>query len=345
MASQKEVFETLLMMGYEQVKLDAAWAHSNNRSVEGIVDWIDSHPDGAPPVSLSAPATQTPAPQSAASANVNISKYVKAELVADVQKRGFSQLIAEKAVLMSGNESVEKALQWVEAHKADKDFEEPVVIEEKPQMSAEEAALKAKELQDRIRAKMKAEEEKNALEAEKQRVRMGKELTEQRRVMEEQQKKRDLEEYLRRKEQDERDREEMVRVLEADKKARFGDKYVEATKAKSRSTKEELNDTYDKMYKIYRMGELSTLHTCIKTLASIVSKVVANPADAQYREINALNPNFCQRVKDVIGGVQMLLTMGFQERDSKFIMDKVDLDKLKEIEEFLVTKRDFLATQ
>lgn len=80
------------------------------------------------------------------SANKNIEKYVKKELVEQVMARSFPQLIAEKAVLMSGNETAEKALAWIEQHKGDADFAEPVVIEEKPQMSPEEAALKAREL-------------------------------------------------------------------------------------------------------------------------------------------------------------------------------------------------------
>lgn len=336
MSSQKEVFDTLLAMGYTQAQLTNAWANSPNKSVEGVVDFLDANPDGGP-----APSNQAASP----GANVNIAKYIKAELVTALQAQGHSQLIAEKAVLMSGNENAEKAIAWIESHKNDADFAEPVIIEEKPQMSPEEAALKAKELQEKVRAKMRADEEKNALEAEKLRIKMGKELTDQRRIIEEQQKKRDMEEFLRQRDQDARDKEAMLQVLEADKRAKFGDKYVPSSTVVQKPLKVELNDTYDKMYKIYRMGELNVLHTCVKTLQSIVSRILSNPADPQFRDINSQNPNFCQRVKDVIGGMQFISYMGFVEREGKLIMDHPDVQKLREIDEFLVIKRDFLATQ
>lgn len=338
MSHQKEVCDTLTAMGFMPDQINYAWDKCDIKTVEGLIDFIEKNPNPpSPDLKLSAPASD-------AKVNVNIEKYVKKELVDALVAKNTERFMAEKAVLLSGNENEEKALQWLENHKNDADFREPVVIEEKPQMSPEEAAQKARELQDKIRKKIKEDEEKNALESEKLRIKMGKEITEQRRILDEQQKKRDAELYLLEKQKDERDKQEMYKILEADKRARFGDKYVEPEKKKPKGLGPDMDDTYDKMYKIYRLGQLSLLFTCMKTLHSICERVVNNPSDPSLRNINALNPNFCQRVKDVIGGVQFLTYMGFEEKDDKFIMEHVDLAKLKQIEEFLKQKRDHLAS-
>ena len=52
---------------------------------------------------------------------------------------------------MSGNKTEQEALQWIEQHKNDADFEEPIEVEAKPQLSKEEARRQAKELQAKIR--------------------------------------------------------------------------------------------------------------------------------------------------------------------------------------------------
>ena len=193
---------------------------------------------------------------------------------------------------------------------------------------------------------MKEDEEKNAIEAEKLRIKMNKEMLDQKRIQDEQQKKRDAEAYAASRTQEEKDRQEMLRILEEDQKRKFGDKYVDPKAVdKKKTPRDEVVETYDKMYKIYRMGQLSLLHTCVKTLESIAARILASPGDPAVRTINALNPNFCERVKDVVGGAQVLTLMGFQERDNQFVMDHPDLDRLREIQQVMLEKRDYLASQ
>ena len=54
--------------------------------------------------------------------------YAKKEVVEALMAKGFSDLIAKKACLMSGNKDLETAEKWIEEHKNDADFNEPVQI-------------------------------------------------------------------------------------------------------------------------------------------------------------------------------------------------------------------------
>jgi len=58
---------------------------------------------------------------------------------------GFSRPVAEKSLLFTGNQSIEKAMDWIEQHQNDEDFEkEERVLEtstkdpSKPKLSKEE---------------------------------------------------------------------------------------------------------------------------------------------------------------------------------------------------------------
>ena len=51
-----------------------------------------------------------------------ISSKVNQELSAQLQEMGFHKNSCEKAIFMTGNSSLEKALEWLEAHQDDPDF-------------------------------------------------------------------------------------------------------------------------------------------------------------------------------------------------------------------------------
>lgn len=54
---------------------------------------------------------------------------------------------------MSGNKDLESTLKWIEENKENKDFGEPIEVEEKPQLTDEEARAEAIKLQKEIREK------------------------------------------------------------------------------------------------------------------------------------------------------------------------------------------------
>ena len=330
---QKEVFDTLLSMGFPENDIDRAWKGSDIKTIEGLINWLDSNPANAGD-DLSKQQGDQSNRQDAKAFVQNISGLVKPEIVSELKVQGFSQLVAEKAALLSGNRDTNSALAWIMEHQTDPDFEDPIQAETKPKLTPEEARLKAKELQAQMRQKTLEQDAKNELEAEKLRLKMGKEIVEARRIMEEQKAAQELEAYMREKNKTEAEKLEMQRILEADKRQKFGGKAAEKP-AKTITVKDEYYDIYDRMYKVYRLGETATLKTCVATISTIVSNVLKDPKEEKFRKINASNPNFVARVKDVVGGVKLLNFIGFVEENGFFVFASNDINRLQEISTFL----------
>ena len=104
---------------------------------------------------------------------------------------GFSKVVAEKALFMS-QAGVEKAMEWIEQHLDDPDFNEELVIVGKKQsefagLTEEEKFQKVKQMQIEARKMIEAKEKANAIEREANRKKMEKELIEAKKIMDEQQ--------------------------------------------------------------------------------------------------------------------------------------------------------------
>lgn len=110
---------------------------------------------------------------------------------------------------------------------------------------------------------------------------------------------------LKEKQKLEKEKDEMEKLLEEDKKRRFGEDYKPNVK-EIIGTKNELEDLYNKMYTIYRMGQIKVLLTCVKTIAVYTKNIINNPTEEKFHKINGNNPNFQKRVGDVIGGPEIL---------------------------------------
>jgi len=156
-----------------------------------------------------------------------ISSLVNQDMAKEIQGMGYSKNVSEKALLFTNSLSIEAALEWIENHKTDADFEEECLIvqeENKPKLTPEEAAERAKELQKRLREQRLKKEKEEELEREKNRIAGGKALTEAKRIMEEQQRQRDVEYKMKEKKEDEIARQKILDELEKDRRERFGDK-------------------------------------------------------------------------------------------------------------------------
>ena len=156
-----------------------------------------------------------------------ISSLVNQDMAKELEAMGISKNVREKALLMTSNASVEAAFEWIEQHRADPDFEEEMLIvqeDDKPKLSPEEAAERARELQIKLREKRKKQEEQDALERERNRISGGKALTEAKRVMDEQQRQRDVEQKMKEKKEDEIAKQKILEQLENDRRERLGDK-------------------------------------------------------------------------------------------------------------------------
>jgi len=292
-------------MGFEKEIVEKGMTESNDKSIEGIISWIENYN----------------------SKIENISNLVKPEIIEQLMSMGFDKFISEKATLMSGNLNVESSLQWIESNKDSKDFREQISVEEKTTISPEEAKLKAKMLQEEIRQKIKKEEEENLKEAERKRIAMGKEMTEQRRIMEEQKKKNDLDAFLREKQKTEQEKQEIIKLIEEEKKRKLKDKYI-SPELINKSKIQIYDETFEKMYKAHRMGELHVLLTCMKTIEKIASNILTNPNEDKFKKINSLNQNIKSKLLDVIGGSNILELIGFKLKDEYYIFDDLFLPDL-----------------
>ena len=83
---------------------------------------------------------------------MSISSMVNQQEVTTLMEMGFSKDVAEKALFLVQGGGVPKAMEWIETHMDDADFQEPLVIvgqaDSKPQstLTPEEKLAKAKEL-------------------------------------------------------------------------------------------------------------------------------------------------------------------------------------------------------
>lgn len=142
-----------------------------------------------------------------------------------VGEMGFPKVRAEKALILTGNKSIERAVEWCFQHADDPDIDEPLQVvtkdgDTKAKLSKEEAKKKADELYARARARREAEEKQESIEREKRRLRSGKEVTAAKLKLEEESRKRAIDEKKREKLEAKRERERVRQMLEADKQRR-----------------------------------------------------------------------------------------------------------------------------
>ncbi len=150
---------------------------------------------------------------------------VNQEYCAMLEGMGYSKNVREKALLLSGNTSVEAAIAWITEHEEDADLEEELVVvgeKETVKLSPEEAAEKARQLQQLLRERRKKKDEEEEREREKNRIQGGKALTEAKRKMEEQDQKRAVEQYMKQKQEDEDYKKKLLQEMEEEKIRRFG---------------------------------------------------------------------------------------------------------------------------
>jgi hypothetical protein len=104
-----------------------------------------------------------------------------------LQDMGFSRIVSEKALFMVQGKGVPGAMDWIDKHREDADFEEELfIITEQPggaggnsamsNLTKEEKIAKARELQKQIREKRMKEEAAQKEENDKARREADKEL-------------------------------------------------------------------------------------------------------------------------------------------------------------------------
>ena len=179
--------------------------------------------------------------------------------------------------------------------------------------------MKALELQRQIRTKVKEKERQAELKREKNRLKLGKETTEARRIMEENQNKIYFEQLEITRKKDQSDREKLLEKLKAEKRARFGDVLdEEEDKDDPVNVRKKFKKVYTQMFKIYRYSDKESLNKCLKMLRKYMGNIVSNPLELKFQKINSENKTFVAKVKNIIGGTNLLTEAGFVLEDKYY---------------------------
>ena len=153
-------------------------------------------------------------------------------LLKQMLEMGFPQVRAEKALILTGNKSLEPAMEWCFEHADDADIDEPLAVvsesgKPKPVLSEEERKARANEALLKARKRREEEDLKASHERERNRIRSGKEVAEAKRKHEENERKRAVEAKRKEKREAALEKKRVQELVAADRAARrekFGKK-------------------------------------------------------------------------------------------------------------------------
>ena len=262
----------------------------------------------------------------------SILDFINPEVAKQLQEMGFSKNVSEKACLFTQS-NIERAVEWISAHQEDPDFEEPATIEvsnepPKPQMSKAEAAIKAKELQEKMRKMHEEKQKEMDREHERLRIQNAKEMAKAREAEKERQARLFVEMKKKREKEEEEHRRQVLEEIERDKAERMGKKYVPPEQKQKVYSKEEniqyFIKTIKTVYNPFRAAD--TLRNCFKTLKIILSNIIKNPNEDKFKTIKLSNPTVHERIGKISIALKLLEELGFVHEDEIMKVTNVDSD-------------------
>lgn len=324
----------------------------------GHTEFVDKTLEATKPISLEAPKVAKESEEdvdmtSSSEPEEMVVPEVDKKILEELESMGFPTARATRALHYSGNASLEAAVNWVVEHENDPDIDQlPMVpanskVEPpKPSLTPEEVRLKAQELREKARKKKEEEERRMEREREKERIRVGKELLEAKRMEEENERKRLL--ALRKAEKDEekRAREKIRQKLEEDKaerRRRLGLPPEDPATAKPSSpvveekklslpvrpaTKTEQMRECLRSLKQTHKNDDAKVKRAFQTLLTYIGNVAKNPDEEKFRKIRLTNQTFQDRVGSLRGGIEFLELCGFEKAEDETLFlarNKVDM--------------------
>jgi hypothetical protein len=264
----------------------------------------------------------------------SIESLIDLNVSKSLQEMGYSKNVSEKACLLNKS-NIDKCLDWIMEHINDPDFEEEAKIEINPNeppvsnLSKEEAAAKARELQERARKKHEENQKKMDEEHEKMRIQSTKEILKAKRAEEERQMQMFLIKKKKEEEENERAKREVLEQIARDKAERFGKKYVpgEIDDKPKVYTKEENIQFYIKSIKVvfnpFRSGDV--LKNCLSTMKIILNNILKHEGEEKFTKVKLTNPNVHERIGKINNAIKCLEELGFV-KDGEFMVCK-NVDK------------------
>ena len=274
----------------------------------------------------------------------SILDFIKPEIAQQLQEMGFSKNVSEKACLFTQS-NIEQAVEWISTHQNDPDFEEPAQIEvsaeaPKPKMSKEEAAIKAKELQEKMRKMHEEKQKEMDREHERLRIQNAKEMAKAREAEKERQAKLFVELKKKREKEEAEHRRQVLEEIERDKAERMGKKYVPPEQKQKVYSKEEniqyFIKTIKTVYNPFRAAD--TLRNCFKTLKILLNNIVKNPNEDKFKTIKLSNPNVHERIGKISIALKLLEELGFVHEDEIMKVTNIDIDLFNKTIGYLETE-------
>ena len=207
-------------------------------------------------------------------------------------------------------------------------------------MSKEEAAIKAKELQEKIRKMHEEKQKEMDREHERLRIQNAKEMAKAREAEKERQARLFVEQKKKREKEEAEHRRQVLEEIERDKAERMGKKYVPPEQKQKVYTKEENIQYFIKsiktVYNPFRAGD--TLKNCFKTLKIILNNILKNPNEDKFKTIKLSNPNVHERIGKISIALKMLEELGFVHEDEVMKVTNVDNDLFNKTIGYLETE-------
>jgi len=317
-------------MGFSDEQIIIGIKYAPEKTLEGVITWISENPEFKEPMETETkPQEEVKAegeqPKTEAQPQPEgepISGLVNQVFAQGLEAMGYSKNVREKALFMVQSNSIEAAMEWIDKHRDDTDFEEQLFMvkqEEGPRLSKEEAEAKAKELGKQVRERRAKKEAEDELERERNRILSGRGMQDAKRSIEELQTKQAIEWVKKEKMETEIQKQKMLEQLERDKADRLGKNYVPIVK-KEKTFEEKISTAFAQMKIVYPIHSYpDTMKVCLQTIRKILENIIKNPTEEKYQKIKLANEAFKTRVGDVVGGLFILDACGFKEEDG-FLM-------------------------
>lgn len=205
-------------------------------------------------------------------------------------------------------------------------------------LTPEEAQVIARELQRKLKEDRELKEKELELQRERDRMKSSKELSEARRLYEEQERKRAIDEQIREKKRAQDELRRAQEELKREKEARFGKK-AENTEAPPEEKIRNALNAIKTLYPEYRNPGVAK--TAMNTLRVYTNNILTNPEESKYRSIKQDNKAFQDRVAKVSGTINYLKAVGFSDESGFYTNSSQDLSVLRLglqlLDEFLAT--------
>jgi len=249
-----------------------------------------------------------------------IKEKVNQDLLKQVMEMGFTEVRAEKALIITDNTSLEHAVNWLGDHAEDADIDLPLPkpAPVKPKLSKEEAEAKALELQKRLREKKAAEEKIKEQEQEKERKESTRQMAEAQAKFKVEERRRAIEQQQREKEEHERHKAELKERLRQDYIERFGCEppaEAEEESVKEKTSKDKVAFFLQKLKKSYRDTDKEGLKTCLNTLKIYIKNLHENPLEPKFKKLKLENKALQTRVLPYEGALDLLDVLGFEKKE------------------------------